>query len=80
MNRLTPRKARFCTVMILAAGLVVAVAGAMTAGMAVTLAGVVLEMGGLVFDIIFYRCPNCGKYLDRSYGDYCPHCGVEMER
>lgn len=80
MNRLTPRKARSCTVVILAAGLVVAVAGALTNGMAVTLAGVVLEMGGLVFDIIFYRCPNCGKYLDRSYGDYCPHCGVEMER
>ena len=25
------------------------------------------------------RCPTCGKFLGRSDGKYCPHCGAKLE-
>ena len=35
--------------------------------------------GGMVFWIIFGRCPCCGKYLGARYGKYCPHCGEKLK-
>lgn len=33
----------------------------------------------LPFELIFNRCPHCGKYLGRQIGRYCRHCGKELE-
>ena len=41
--------------------------------------GIAIMMGGLVFKVLLYRCPYCGKYLDRSSGDFCPYCGKNLK-
>ena len=33
---------------------------------------------GLLFSLLLGRCPHCGKYLDRSSGDFCPYCGKKV--
>lgn len=40
--------------------------------------GIAVMMGGLVLKVILYRCPHCGKYLDRSSGEFCPYCGKNI--
>ena len=41
--------------------------------------GIAIMMGGLVIKVLLYRCPYCGKYLDRSSGDFCPYCGKNLK-
>ena len=41
--------------------------------------GIALMMGGLLLRVLLYRCPYCGKYLDRSTGDFCPYCGKKIK-
>ncbi len=41
--------------------------------------GIAIMMGGLVLKVLLYRCPHCGKYLDRSSGDFCPYCGKNLK-
>lgn len=41
--------------------------------------GLAVAASSLVPNLLFYRCPHCGKHLGRSGGDYCPHCGTYVE-
>ncbi len=41
-------------------------------------AGLVVMSASIFLRITFYRCPYCGKYLDRSTGQFCPYCGKKM--
>ena len=43
------------------------------------LLGSVIAFAGAVFWIVFGRCPNCGKFLGRTDGKHCPHCGAEIK-
>lgn len=31
-------------------------------------------------NLFFYRCPHCGRHLGREVGDYCQHCGEELDQ
>ena len=33
----------------------------------------------LIFELIFDRCPHCGKFLGRQIQKYCHHCGEKLE-
>ena len=33
----------------------------------------------LIFELIFDRCPHCGKFLGRQIQKYCHHCGEKWE-
>lgn len=34
----------------------------------------------LVFlNLKWWHCPNCGKWLGRTYGEYCQHCGGKID-
>lgn len=33
----------------------------------------------VVFFVIFFRCPRCGKFLGRIDGAYCPFCGKKLD-
>ena len=62
------------------------VAGALISGIGSTegvhwmaMLGIAIMMGGLVLKVLLYRCPYCGKYLDRSSGDFCPYCGKNLK-
>ena len=42
-------------------------------------------MGGLLcfilvvlVDLLFKRCPHCGKHLGRDTGIFCPHCKKKL--
>lgn len=32
----------------------------------------------VVFQVAFYRCPCCGKYLGKHAGNKCPFCGKDF--
>lgn len=43
-----------------------------------TIAGLVVAVA-LGIHLIFYRCPHCGRHLDRVWVEgYCPHCGKKI--
>ena len=46
---------------------------------AMTAAGILLTVAAVVFKLVYYRCPHCNAYLDRSTGSYCPYCGKKVE-
>ena len=80
MNELKPKKVRKIRNGLGIAGAVIAWLGALTEGpTAVMILGVLLLLASTAFHLIFYRCPYCGAHLDRSTGEYCPHCGRKME-
>lgn len=41
--------------------------------------GVALVIVEVVVSIALWRCPQCGRWLGRSRGRFCPHCGRELE-
>ena len=40
--------------------------------------GVVILLVGLVIHLRYYRCPACGKFLERVTGAFCSHCGAKI--
>ena len=58
---------------------VLALVGALMEVTALTVIGVLLVIVAVVIHFMFYRCPHCGEFLDRSTGAYCPYCGKKME-
>ena len=40
---------------------------------------IALAFIGYLFWLIFGRCPGCGKFLGRTSGKYCQHCGEELD-
>lgn len=42
-------------------------------------AAIAIAFVAVLFWIIFGRCPCCNKFLWRSDGKYCPHCGEKLE-
>lgn len=41
--------------------------------------GIAIMCGGLIVNVMYYRCPHCGTYLGRSRGNFCPYCGESLE-
>lgn len=42
---------------------------------ALWLIGCGLMMASLILNIVFWRCPDCGKHLGPANAEYCPYCG-----
>jgi len=44
--------------------------------------GLIAVFGGLLFGVLFVRCPYCGGVLENgnlpAVPDYCPHCGKKL--
>lgn len=77
---MTPRKTLIIFWAVYAAGAAVLVAGAITKLIALVIAGSAILICDILFRIIFYRCPHCGKFLDRNLpSGYCPRCGKKIE-
>ncbi len=66
------------TLLILAAGALIALFGAFIEQAVLFGAGMVILLGSIVFKLTFFRCPYCGGYLDRSTGAFCQHCGKQI--
>lgn len=77
MKNLKPRTAQRYFWIIFAVGILAALAGVATEIDALMIIGILIMIMGIVFRVIFYRCPHCGKYLDRSSGEFCPIAAKE---
>lgn len=42
--------------------------------------GVLSAVGMLAVNLIFWRCPKCGKWLGRDSKHFCTHCGAPLDR
>ena len=39
----------------------------------------IIAVGVLLFSVMNWRCPACGKYLGESFNpEFCPKCGVTL--
>ncbi len=75
MRKRTPKQVNTVFRILFAAGILTGLMGAFGKLELLTLAGVAVLLGSIVYRLIFFRCPHCEKYLDRSTGDFCPYCG-----
>lgn len=78
MKKISPKQVNMYFLLILAAGAVLGAIGALSEIKPLAIIGIVLLLGDIVFRLACYRCHYCGKYLDRSKGDYCPYCGKDV--
>ena len=51
--------------------------GELNIGMAL---GLILLFGGIIWHILFMRCPHCGRHLNPRAGlsNFCPECGEKL--
>ncbi len=78
MNNFNLKKINGYFFLILLIGLLIALFGVSTEISAITIIGILIMFCSIIFRVIFYRCPHCGHYLDRSTGEYCPKCGEKV--
>ncbi len=43
------------------------------------LIGSVVMISGIIPDILYNKCPHCGKHLGRNEADYCQFCGKPID-
>lgn len=79
MKHIPPKKARMICLLLLLGGAAIGLMGALLEVTFITILGFIALFGSMAFHFIFYRCPHCEKFLDRSSGDYCPYCGRKLE-
>ena len=78
MKDFKPRQVRKIIGVVAAVGIAVLLAGVVTSVEALMAIGCLILVAGVGFQLVYYRCPHCGKYLDRSGGDFCPYCGKNV--
>ena len=78
MKKFTPQKVNNIVLIILIIGLLIAMFGLSRDMLTVIVIGMAVMISSIIFKVLFYRCPHCWKYLDRSSGDFCPYCGKEV--
>ena len=67
------------TFIILGVGLLVALLGiAMKQQTTLIMLGLLMMFSSVIHHVIFYRCPHCGEFLDRSTGEFCSNCGKKV--
>lgn len=66
-------------IIILIIGALIAFAGAFAESTLLSAAGILIICADMVLRFILIRCPYCGRFLDRSSGGYCPHCGQSFD-
>ena len=40
--------------------------------------GVVVLVAALILNLMWLRCPECGKWLGRDPGTFCKSCGTQI--
>ena len=76
-----PGRGRFVSNVLFGVGILVMLIGQGVENILVAVLGLLIIVAGAAVQLIFWRCPSCGRYLGRStFGDieYCPHCGAPL--
>ena len=40
--------------------------------------GLLVLVAGLILNVVWIRCPECGTWLGKAPGDYCHLCGAKL--
>lgn len=80
LKKYTPKKIRSMFWAIWLAGFIIGLAGPLCEIAAFSVTGIIIMVGSGVFYLVFYRCPDCGKFLGRNTGEYCPYCGKAVNK
>ncbi len=75
---MSPKSVNGLCLSLIMAGALIALLAAHFAIEWLVFIGLAVMMASVFLRITFYRCPYCGKYLDRSSGEFCPYCGKKM--
>ena len=75
MKKLPPKTIDAIYLALLVVGVLVGVGGALSEMYVLGAVGMGIIFCSMILRVVFYRCPHCGRYLDRSSGKYCSHCG-----
>ena len=78
MKKLTPKRVNNICLILVAIGILIALFGLSRDMLSIITIGIAVTFFSIIFNIIFYRCPHCCKFLDRSRGEYCPYCGKKI--
>ena len=66
---------------VLAAGMILLfLLGGLTGKRPFFYGGIALAFLGTFWNLLFYRCPACGKFPGRYDTKFCPHCGANLQR
>ena len=72
-----PREARRLRDKLLIAGIVIMLATYIYEPLLVI--GTIVAFSCLIPDLLYNKCPHCGKHPGRSEGAFCPHCGGKID-
>ncbi len=75
---MSPKSVNGLCLILLGAGALIALLAAHFTVEWLVFIGLAVMTSSIFLRITFYRCPYCGKYLDRSTGVFCPYCGKKM--
>ena len=75
---MSPKSVNGLCLVLLGLGAVIALLAAHFMVEWMVFTGLVVMVSSMFLRITFYRCPYCGKYLDRSKGEFCPYCGKRI--
>ena len=65
-------------ILLLGAGIIAAIlGGAVLRSEPLLWVGIVILAAAIALHMIFYRCPHCGRWLNRNFGEYCQFCGKD---
>ena len=79
MKKLAPKQVRVVSFLVLAVGALIAFSGiGLGEKTPVILTGLLVMFASVILHLLFYRCPHCGRYLDRNTGEFCPYCGKKV--
>lgn len=79
VGNMSPKSVKTVCLIMLFLGCFVAMLAARADIAWLVFAGVTIMAASIFLHIVFYRCPYCGRYLDRSGGNYCPYCGKSID-
>lgn len=71
MKKITRKQIKARTFIILGIGLLIALCGVAVEISALSMAGLLIMFSSIIYHVIFYRCPHCGKFLGRNTGEFC---------
>ena len=72
MKKLVPKKVRVLVFATFAVGFLIGGAAYCWKSTPLSVLAMAIILGALGIHLIFYRCPHCGKFLDRSTGGLLP--------
>jgi len=80
MKKYKPRQIRKILLIAVVIGLAVVMTGEyLFQKLIYNMVGMGIIIATVIFDVIFYRCPHCGRFLSKSTGQFCPFCGEDMD-